>query len=322
MGIGLKRLGVLGTMVWDTIYGRDAEVEPVEEWGGICYALAALEAELPDDWELIPLIKVGSDLAPRANEFLRNLTHRAAAARFVEVREPNNRVTLRYQALDRVAEHLSGGVPAWSWEELGPMVRDLDALYVNFISGFEMQLETAHHLRHGFAGPIYADLHSLFLGVESDGRRIPQAVNDLSSWFSCFDVVQLNEDEMALVGSDPLEVAARVLGAGVGLLIVTLGALGAVYFAAPSFTLLRHAQQQRWDTGPVSTARIPAAGVDNPLDPTGCGDVFGATTVSWLVREVGIEEAVRRANRSAARNMSYRGATYLHHHLRGDIVRQ
>jgi hypothetical protein len=318
----LKRLGVLGTMVWDTIYGRDAEAEPVEEWGGICYALAALEAALPKDWELIPLIKVGSDLAPRANEFLRNLTHRAAAARFVEVREPNNRVTLRYEALERVAEHLSGGVPAWSWEELGPMVRDLDALYVNFISGFEMQLETALHLRRGFAGPIYADLHSLFLGVGQDGRRIPQALNDGASWFSCFDAVQLNEDEMALVGSDPMEVAAAVLGAGVGVLIVTLGAWGAVYFAAPSFNFSQRGERQPFDSGPVSTARVPAPGVDNPLDPTGCGDVFGATVVSWLVREAGIEEAVQRANRAAARNISYRGATHLHHHLRGEIVRQ
>ncbi|UCD25697.1 MAG: carbohydrate kinase family protein [Gemmatimonadota bacterium] len=318
----MKRLGVLGTMVWDTIYGRGAEQEPAEEWGGIGYALAALEAALPSNWEIVPLIKVGSDLAPLANEFLAGLTHRAAAGRFVEVREPNNRVTLRYEAIERVAEHLSGGVSPWTWEELGPMVQDLDALYVNFISGFELQLETAHHLRHGFHGPIYADLHSLFLGVGRDGLRIPEAPEDVGGWFSCFDVVQLNEDEMNLVGSDPMEVAARALGAGVGLLIVTLGPLGAVYFATPAFTFLRQSSRQPRDVGPVATARIPAAEVADELDPTGCGDVFGATIVSHLVQGSEIEAAIRHANRFAARNLSYRGATYLHHHLRGEIVRQ
>jgi len=307
-------------MVWDTIYGRGAEVEPVQEWGGICYALAALEAALPDDWQLVPLIKVGSDFASRANQYLTSLTHRAAAARFVEVPEPNNQVTLRYEALDRVAEHMSGGVPPWRWEELGPMVRDLDAVYVNFISGFELQLETAYHLRHGFDGPIYADLHSLFLAVERDGRRTPQALADMPRWFSCFDAIQLNEDEMALVGSDPLEVAALALGTGVGLLIVTLGALGAVYFATPTFNFMRRPHDEQRNTGPVSTARIPAADVAEVLDPTGCGDVFGATVVSSLVRTVRIEEAIGQANRFAARNLSYRGATHLHRHLRGEIV--
>jgi len=87
----VKRLGVIGTMVWDTIHGRDPSMGPIDEWGGIAYALAALEAELPNGWEIVPLIKVGRDLAPRANEFLGCLTKRSAADRFVEVTEPNNR---------------------------------------------------------------------------------------------------------------------------------------------------------------------------------------------------------------------------------------
>ena len=38
------RVGVVGTMVWDMIDGRDAGGGPVEEWGGIAYALAGLDA--------------------------------------------------------------------------------------------------------------------------------------------------------------------------------------------------------------------------------------------------------------------------------------
>jgi len=37
-------------MVWDTIHGRDPAQAAVQEWGGISYALAALDATLPEDW--------------------------------------------------------------------------------------------------------------------------------------------------------------------------------------------------------------------------------------------------------------------------------
>src|SRR6266849_1787260 len=185
LGTALKRLGVIGSMVWDTIYGRDPAQPAVQEWGGISYALAALDAALPEDWRIVPLIKVGRDLAPKANEFLHSLRRTTHHARFLEVPEPNNRVTLRYESTERRCEQMSGGVAPWTWAELGPLVQDLDALYVNFISGFEMNLETAQLLRRGFPRFIYADLHSLFLGKEADGLRVPRTLPQAPAWFGC-----------------------------------------------------------------------------------------------------------------------------------------
>jgi sugar/nucleoside kinase (ribokinase family) len=302
----VKRLGVIGSMVWDTIYGRDPAQPAVQEWGGIAYALAALDATLGPDWEIVPLVKVGRDMAPAANAFLRTLHHLAPAARFVEVPEPNNRVTLRYRDAERRCEHLTGGVPPWSWPELGPMVRDLDALYVNFISGYEMNLDTARLLRRGFPRFIYADLHSLFLGQEPDGARVPQPLPEAPEWFACFDVVQLNDEELAQLGGDPLAVAAGALARGCTAVLVTLGARGAVYVTTEG-------------RGPVATARIavppdesaPVAGGD----PTGCGDVFGATACAGLLGAAPLADALRLATRMAARNVTHRGATGLRDHL-------
>jgi hypothetical protein len=64
------RIGVIGSFVWDVIYGRDPRSLPVEEWGGITYALSGLDAALPDDWEIVPVMKIGEDLATRARQFL------------------------------------------------------------------------------------------------------------------------------------------------------------------------------------------------------------------------------------------------------------
>ena len=52
------RVGVIGSFVWDIIYGRDPRRDPVEEWGGITYALSAFDAALPESWQVVPLAKV------------------------------------------------------------------------------------------------------------------------------------------------------------------------------------------------------------------------------------------------------------------------
>lgn len=305
-------------MVWDRIYRPSSVATPVEEWGGIAYALAGLEAALDDRWEIAPLVRVGRDLAPQANVFLRDLTHRAAAARFIEVPQSNNRVTLRYASALRRTERLTGGVPAWTWSELGPLVHDLEALYVNFISGFELSLETAQQLRRGFPGPIYADLHSLFLGVTPQGHRVPQPLQDLDTWFACFDAVQVNEDELGVMGGAPMDIAARALAAGVRLFVVTLGARGAVYFTEQPFTFGR--REAVTGAGPIETARIAADEVVEDGDPTGCGDVFGATLVAGLLAGRPVADALCQANAAAGRNLRHRGATRLHYHLRGAIA--
>jgi hypothetical protein len=319
---------VIGSLVWDEIHGRDPAAPPVEEWGGIAYGLAGLDASLPPDWEIVPLIKVGRDLAAEAAKFLGTLERMASGARCVEVPVPNNRVVLRYESKDRRCERMAGGVPGWTWPELGPMVRDLDALYVNFISGFEMCLGTAQALRAGFPGRIYADVHSLFLGMRLDGIRVLRPLPDAPSWWECFDVVQMNEDEMMQVGADPLVVSTDVLGAGASLLVVTLGARGAAYVAEAGFDGWPGATSTAAGSRPfppvpasraVRTALIGSPQVD-ALDPTGCGDVFGATLYARLLAGAPVEPALREAGRLAARNATYRGAGGLARFLRGELV--
>jgi sugar/nucleoside kinase (ribokinase family) len=172
-------------------------------------------------------------------------------------------------------------------------------LYVNFISGWEMALETAQLLRRGFARPIYADLHSLFLGRTEDGTRVLQPLPEAGGWFTCFDTVQLNEDEFAQLGPDPLAAAASALAVGCGALVVTLGVRGAVYF----------------EQDVAADAPSVAEG-----DPTGCGDVFGAVTCAQLLGGVSLDAAIREGCRLAARNVSYRGASGLRDHLLGRLA--
>jgi sugar/nucleoside kinase (ribokinase family) len=131
--------------------------------------------------------------------------------------------------------------------------------------------------------------------------------------------------------------AADALGAGVSLLTVTLGPKGVAYVAAPGFDGLADSRSvgqsvsrsgvdrlhpptaRPADRPTVRTALIPAANVET-LDPTGCGDVFGAAAFARLLAGDSIEAALRHATALAARNAGFRGASGLARHLRGELV--
>jgi hypothetical protein len=318
-----KRVGVIGSFVWDVIHGRDPRDEPVEEWGGITYSLGALDAALSEDWEMVPLVKVGFDLAARAREFVRDLDNVAPDAAPIEVPHHNNRVSIQYESDERRCERLSGGIPGWSWLGLKPLLANLDALYINLISGFELNLETAQLIRTHFKGPIYCDLHSVLLAVQPDGMRTLQPLPNPAAWCRCFDFLQVNEDEMRMMAPDPMGLAAVALSAGVSVLNVTMGKRGVVYFAAPGFDRLSDLDRDRFHpaTGPIRTALLPAAPSRTVVDgdPTGCGDVWGATYFSRLLAGENIAEAMRLALIAAAKNVDHRGASGLARHLRGEL---
>jgi sugar/nucleoside kinase (ribokinase family) len=235
-------------------------------------------------------------------------------------------VALSYVDDQRRCEGLTGTVPTWTWSELGPLVLDLDAVYANFITGFECDLGTMQALRHAFRGPIYGDLHALALGKHADGTRYYRPIAEALAWLVCMDVAQVNEDEMSQLGEEPLALAARALERGVGAVCVTLGPRGAVYVAAGDFAGLAWAvgahPAPTARSGLVRTAIVETPGAPLTGDPTGCGDVFGAALLAGLLRGEAIETAVASANRMARRNVTYRGASGLQHHLRGALQEQ
>lgn len=337
-----KVLGVLGTFVLDRVRGLgdaqgsdgptgtaersagtadggarpgDGSGEP-ETLGGIAYTLASAVVSVAPGWRVLPIARVGVDAMPRIRRWLDVVG--LPSTGLVECPEANNRVTLRYDDDGRRTERLRGGVGAWSWDALAPRVARCDALLVNYISGHELDLETTRRLRTSFRGPVYADLHSLFLDTEDDGTRVPRALPDWRSWMTCFDAVQMNEDEMDLLrGSVEVEATVRfALVVGLSLVVCTRGADGAVCWASSDVGAF--APDVRADPAPgVATTsvgdetvvryEIPAEPVDD-ADPTGCGDVFGGALCPRLLAGDGVERAARWAAGLAAIAARCRGA--------------
>lgn len=296
----MKRVGVLGTLVWDTIH-HPHRAEPAEQWGGLVYSLAAWSAAVPDGWEVVPLVKVGSDLMDDAREFCETLAEGFGEA-LRAVPEPNNRVELRYIGVAEREETLTGGVPSWAGDELVEATAGLDALYINHLSGMEMSLEAAEHLRARFDGPIYMDLHSLFLGEPGAGPRRPRRLPQADRWLRTADVVQLNETEAALLDGDQSPSLQTRVGPPPFAVLVTLGAAGVRLVAVDPFPAAEEWSGLRRRDRPGDPVALRHSGVASPPksgDPTGCGDVWGSVLFASLLDGHALADAIHRAHRAA-----------------------
>lgn len=316
---GPRRVGVLGTLVYDRIWtlADRAAGRPFESWGGMAYGFASAAAFVPPGWEVVPLVKVGADLAGEARALLATLPGLRAGDGVVGVPEPTNRVELTYtDALNR-GERLTGGVPGWSWDELAPRLRGLDALLVNFISGFEMELETAERLRASFAGPTWCDLHSLFLGPPCDGNRPHRRLPHADRWLACWDAVQTNEDELRLLSpEDATPHPADLLSRGPLAAFTTLGPRGAAWAARDDLSAHPLSWPARRGTSVPDAVRGHAPPPAAPRgDPTGAGDVWGAAAFLSLLGGATLAEAARRANAASSAKLAWRGASDLYPRL-------
>jgi sugar/nucleoside kinase (ribokinase family) len=311
----LKRLGILGTFVWDSVWtlADQAAGRPLETWGGMSFSLASAAATRPDGWEIVPIAHVGADLFERAHGFLDTLGGVGSRDAVVAVPEPNNRVELVYTDEASRGEKMSGGVPGWTWPELAPHLEGLDALYINFLSGWEIDLAAAKMLSAELSRPVYADLHSLFLGPPlADGPREPRRLPRADEWLGCFTAVQMNAEEFELLtGSAPDGPRAlqEVQCLGPRGVFVTLGGGGARYMADQRM-LRPNGPAASFDADCVPAAPCPPGG-----DPTGCGDVWGASLFCGLLGGMDAASAVRRANAVAAAKLEHRGGSGLYEHL-------
>ena len=145
--------------------------------------------------------------------------------------------------------------------------------------------------------------------------REPRPLEAWREWLRCFDLVQVNEDELKLLAhawDDPWQLAADVVGEETKALFVTLGERGAAWVAESGFDGLSSEVG-----GSVSGSALATSGSASAVrvvrepDPTGCGDVWGMTCFAALLGGASLSVAAERANELAARNAGHRGASRL-----------
>ncbi len=291
------KIAVIGTVNRDTIYVPGKP--PTESYGGVLYTVLPM-AELADEKTEIYLVSnIGEDAWDVVSEFLSGYgSVKLDGVRVVDCK--NNHVLLNYDSDGVKQERCLGMVPPIPLNRLEPFL-GFDALCFNFISGFELSLDTLRKVRELFSSTIFIDFHSLSLGIADDGRRFLRRPDRWEEWIRCADVLQMNETEAALLAErrlvgdgDYASFGRELVSLGPSAVAITLGEEGslAIY---------------RDDEGRVLFHRFPPSHRRAPEDPTGCGDVFlAALTLSYL-DSGDILEASTFANAAAGANSLLKG---------------
>ena len=286
----------MGTINRDTILTPDGV--KTESYGGLLYSILALAEIASPDASIYPICNVGHDMEAVVRERLASYPHvKFDGIQFVSQKNPH--CFLEYDDEGNKRETLRNDVPPLSFEQIAPFL-DCDAICFNFITGMELTLETAEQVRREAGGLLLMDVHSLTLGMDDQRRRFWRLPPQWERWVGCVDVVQMNEQEGALLAGERLDdevatrrFAAHILRLGPSMLMLTRNERG-------SQTIYR-------DGDDITIAAFDPIPAGAPQDETGCGDTFlmGFTWAFLHTRDRAV--ASRFANRVAGINVCLRG---------------
>ena len=190
-----RRIALLGTINRDTIQTSDGV--KIESFGGILYSLFPLSAITKDRANIFPIVNVGEDMREDLIRLLEPCENiHLDGVSFVSGK--NTHCFIVYDEAGNKQETLLGDVSKVTFDQLKPYL-SADAIVVNFITGMELELGTLQEIRKASTASIFMDLHSLTLGMDGQNRRFWRVPDRWEEWIACADVIQMNEQEAALL---------------------------------------------------------------------------------------------------------------------------
>ncbi len=258
-------------------------------FGGILYGAAALAGRLGGDSEVIVVSRVGETILKPILDLLAGYS--GILPKIDTIPGDGWVVEATYLDGERRQERLLGSVLPWSAAELLEKTLGSDAILLNMVTGFEMDIGEFEKFTAN-APPLLLDFHSLAMGRNSAGFRFPRTSPDARRWCSQAQMTQMNISELASVLPEarPDQGAAILTNWGPEWTAITDGSHG-VYVAEKGKA--RH---------------LPAVDpTANPTDPTGCGDVFGACFLIEKMRGSSLLDAAATAQEAARLNADQPG---------------
>jgi len=291
------RIALLGTINRDTIHTPDGVT--TESYGGLLYSILALAEIASPEASIYPVCNVGADMEAVVREKLSPYPQvKFDGITFVSGKNPH--CFLEYDKNGHKQETLQNDVPQITFAQIQPFL-ECDAICFNFITGMELALETAEQVRKAAKGLLLMDVHSLTLGMDENRRRFWRVPPEWERWVGCVDVVQMNEQEGALLADESLaedeatfRFAEKMLTLGPSTLMLTRNVRGSQTFC-------------RNDAGTLQVKWYAPVPVGEPQDETGCGDTF-LMGFTWAFLQSNNQDiACQFANRVAGINVCLRG---------------
>jgi adenosine kinase len=259
------KLTIIGTITRDTITFPDRK--RIRSFGGILYNIIPLALLAPQDLVVLPICNLGSDIHEKVLSYLRGFKNLDLSG-LSRVKEKNNHVHLFYNRKWDKKGILKYLVPKIEFRQVEPHL-DSDCILINFISGFDIDLESLKKIRKKSKSRIFIDLHSLILGIKKNGERFFKVPVFWEEYLKIADIVQMNFKEIQILSKGKLHskeelesFAEKILDLGPEILLVTRGREGAlICYKEKRKTVFYHTSSLK---------------LTDTVDPTGCGDVFSA----------------------------------------------
>jgi len=291
------RITVIGHLCLDVIAHADGS--ETAGYGGIFFAVTALANLLKPRDVVHPVFGAGNGEYDAVLERLKAYPN-VDTSGIYRFSGPTNSVRLMYDDREQRIECSKDVADPVPWKKIRPHL-ETDMVLVNMVSGSDITLETMDEIRMEVREshvPVYLDVHCLALGFREDRTRYYRPLEDWRRWLFMLHAAQANEQESRALTPDGLDeqnLAHQLLALGTKVLIVTRGANGCTAFVD------EHKRTTRFDVGGI------AAG--ERVDPTGCGDVFGAAYCARYLHSKNIGASVEFANRVAAFKARSPGST-------------
>jgi hypothetical protein len=267
------------------------------------YSVAALAALTRPEDTIHPVFGVGAKDLDEVKDLLRSLPQVDVSGIF-PVKGTTNEVTLIYGQPGTARIECSSQIAdPILLARIKPYL-DTNGVLVNMVSGSDITLESLDHIRMNTRDariPIHFDFHSLTLGIDPQAKRFRRPLTDWRRWCFMLHSVQMSEEEAAGLSAeryDEPSLINQLMPLMVQAMLITRGDRGA--------TLITQDVHKR-----LTRHEIPPVQV-HTLDPTGCGDVFGAAYFSSVLAGMDHLQAATRANAIAAFHASLPAAGKLH----------
>ena len=257
-----------------------------ESLGGLVYSIMALAVLSPGSGRIIPVVNAGKDI-------YNSVTDELGRFRQIDLEGlhkcdcPNNAVYLCLQEGRERDEHTDLHLPRIEYHQFEPYL-DSGALMLNFASGFEMDFATARRIIDAFQGIVYMDIHSLTLGIDDNRHRIRRTIPEGLNWIDGVDFVQATEEEIrSFFREDERDLGIDVAGRRIAdrcrkACFVTRGSRGVRVYTKEGMV------------------EIEPEKIENVIDTTGCGDVFGAAFLISYLENGEVIKAAEFGNKAAA----------------------
>ena len=167
-----------------------------------------------------------------------------------------------------------------------------DGIFINMITGFDINLKQMEEVRKEYNGLIYFDVHTFSRGVRDDMKRNFRRIPAFDKWAKTIDILQVNEEEIQTISDNKneIDIVREMFSYGIRILIVTKDEHGArAYFI---------------EKNEIKSVFISAIKV-KVLNKIGCGDVFGAVFFYNYIRKADIIDSLIAANFAAGVSTTY-----------------